>query len=96
MPILGGGAAGRFAVKSYPRVSDMLEPVRRVAMPRAPRLVVPGGTVHVVARCNNCGFYFTTPEDFAVLLTHLHDLVWTAAVPRYAYTLMSTPIHLLL
>jgi hypothetical protein len=40
-------------MKRYPRVEDLLGPVQRVAMPRAPRLVAPGSTVHVVARCNN-------------------------------------------
>ena len=27
--------------------------------------------MHVVARCNNREFYFTTPEDFEILLEHL-------------------------
>ena len=83
-------------MKPYPLVSDILGPALRVAMPRAPRLVVPGGTVHVVARCNNREFYFTTPEDFAVLLAHLHELVRTYEVTLYAYTLMSNHVHLLL
>ena len=47
-------------MKPYPLVDDLPRPVRRVAMPRAPRLAAPGGTVHVVARCNNREFYFTT------------------------------------
>jgi hypothetical protein len=34
----------------------------QITMPRAPRLYAPGGTMHVVARCNNQEFYFTTPE----------------------------------
>ena len=83
-------------MKPYPLASDMLGPALRVAMPRAPRLVAPGGTVHVVARCNNREFYFTTPEDFAVLLAHLHELVRTYEVTLYAYTLMSNHVHLLL
>jgi hypothetical protein len=36
-------------------------------MPRPPRLVAPGGTVYVVARCKSRGFCFTSPDDFAVL-----------------------------
>ena len=83
-------------MKPYPRVEDLLGPVQRVAMPRAPRLVAPGSTVHVVARCNNREFYFTTPEDFAVLLGHLREMVRTYEVTLYAYTLMSNHIHLLL
>ncbi len=74
----------------------MLEPALRVAMPRAPRLLAPGGTVHVVARCNNREFYFSTPEDFAVLLAHLHEMVRSYDVTLYAYTLMSNHVHLLL
>ena len=78
-------------MKPYPRVEELLGPVQRVAMPRAPRLVAPGGTVHVVARCDHREFYFTTPEDFAVLLGHLRALVRTYEVTLYAYTLMSDP-----
>jgi hypothetical protein len=47
-------------MKPYPLASDMLGPALRVAMPRLPRLVAPGGTVRVVARCNNREFYFQT------------------------------------
>jgi len=82
--------------KPYPRVDDLLVPVARVAMPRAPRLAVPGGTVHVVARCNNQEFYFTTPEDCALLLTHLRQMLRTYTVTLYAYTLMANHVHLLL
>jgi hypothetical protein len=49
-------------MKRYPRVKNLLRPVLVVAMPRAGRLYAPGGTVHVVARCNNRELYFTTPE----------------------------------
>jgi putative transposase len=83
-------------MKPYPVVEDLVRPVLRVGMPRAPRLVVPGGTVHVVARCNNREFCFTTPEDFTVLLAHLREWVRTYEVTLYAYTLMSNHVHLLL
>ncbi len=83
-------------MKSYPLVDDLLRPVLRVAMPRAPRLSAPGGTVHVVARCNNREFSFTTPEDFEVLLAHLREMVRTYEVTLYGYTLMSNHVHLLL
>jgi len=59
-------------------------------------LVAPGSTVHVVARCNNREFYFTTSEDFELLLAHLRELVRTYEVTLYAYTLMSNHMHLLL
>ena len=62
-----------FVVKHYPLVEDLLRPVLRVAMPRAARVVVPGGSMHVVVRCNNREFYLTTSEDIEVLLVHLHE-----------------------
>jgi len=83
-------------MKPYPRVEDLVPPALRVRMPRAPRVVAPGGTVHVVARCNNREFYFTTAEDFDVLLAHLRELIRTYAVTVYAYTLMSNHAHLLM
>jgi len=83
-------------MKSYPLADELVRPVLRVGMPRAPRLVAPGGTVHVVARCNNREFYFTTPEDFELLLAHLREWVRTYEVTLYAYTLMSNHLHLLL
>ena len=55
-------------MKMYPRAEDLIQPLPRVAMPRAPRLQVPGGTMHVVARCNNREFSFSTAADFALLL----------------------------
>ena len=73
---------GGCAVTSYPQVSDMLEPGRRVALPRAPRLVVPGGTVHVVARSNNREFYFITPEDFPVWCPVPFDGVSTSGIAK--------------
>lgn len=40
-------------------------------MPQPARLQAPGGTGHVVARCNHQEFCFTTPADFQLLLAHL-------------------------
>ena len=59
-------------MKPYPLVEDLGRLVPGVAMPRAPRVVAPGGTIHVVARYNNREFYFSTAEDFDLLLAHLH------------------------
>jgi len=56
----------------------------------------PGGTVHVVARCNNREFSFTTAEDFDLLIAHLRELVRTYEITLYAYALMSNYVHLLL
>jgi putative transposase len=65
-------------------------------MPRLPRLYAPGGTMHVVARCNNREFCITTPEDFGVLLDHLGEMGDIYKIRLFAYTLMSNHIHLLL
>ncbi len=82
--------------KQYPLVTDLLQPLGRIHMPRAPRLYVPGATVHVVARCNNREFSLTTADDFQVLLAHLREMSRTYDVPLYAYTLMANHVHLLL
>ena len=83
----------------------MREPALRVAMPRAPQVIAlphfvrnlsTGGTMHVVARCNNREFYFTSAEDFDCLLAHLRELVRTYEVTVYAYALMSNHVHVLL
>jgi putative transposase len=83
-------------VKPYPLVDEIIRPVLRVGMPRALRLNAPGETMHVVARCNNREFSFTTAEDFDLLLAHLRELVRTYEITLYASTLMSNHVHLLL
>jgi hypothetical protein len=54
-------------------------------MPRAPRVIAPGGTMHVVARCNNREFYYTSAEDFELLFAHLREMCRTYEVTVYAY-----------
>jgi putative transposase len=71
-------------------------PILQVAMPRAPRIYAPGGTMHVVARCNNREFYFEAQEDFEILLDHLKEMSNAYGVKLFGYTLMSNHIHLLL
>ncbi len=83
-------------MKPYPLIDDLVGPVLRVMMPRAPRVIAPGGTMHVVTRCNNREFYFTAAADFELLVSHLRELVRTYEVTVYAYTLMSNHVHLLL
>ncbi len=48
----------------------------------------------MVARCNNREFYFAAPEDFEILLDHLGEM--GSAYRLFAYTLISSHIHLLL
>ena len=55
----------------YPLVADLARPGGRVVMPGLPRLQASGCIVHVVGRCNNREFCFTTPDDFRMLITHL-------------------------
>jgi REP element-mobilizing transposase RayT len=76
--------------------ADFVTPSGRVQMPRAPRLHAPGATVHVVARCNNREFCFTTADDFGVLRAHLREMARTYDLTPYAYTLMANHVHVLL
>ena len=92
----GKGQQRPGAGKPYAQEAERRAPVRRVAMPRAPRLYGPEATAHVVARCNNREFYFTTPEDFATVLGKLRGMVRDYELTLYAYTVMSNHIHLLL
>jgi putative transposase len=80
----------------YGEKRDAARPIHEIAMPRLPRLYAPSGTVHVVARCNNREFYFLSPEDFGILLDHLGEMSSAYGVGLFAYTLMSSHIHLLL
>jgi len=80
----------------YGEREDAVRPILQVAMPRSPRLYAPRGTMHVVARCNNREFYFTAAEDFEILLDHLGEMSRAYGVRLFAYTLMSSHIHLLL
>ena len=93
--MVGGGESG-VIVKPYPVGEDHLRALPRVAMPRAMRVYAPGGTMHVVARCNNREFGFATAADFESLLAHLREIRRIYEVTLYAYTLMSNHIHLLL
>ena len=73
-----------------------IRPSLQIAMPRLPRIYAPGGTLHVVARCNNREFYFNAVEDFEILLDHLEEMSGKYEVRVFAYMLMSNHIHLLL
>lgn len=64
-------------------------------MSRAPRLRAPGGTIHVVARCNNREFLLNGPADFESVLHCLGMMRASYGVMLYAYTLMSNHVHLL-
>ena len=63
-PVLDHDGSDGDTAKPYPLAVDLVGLVQRVGMPRAPRVVAPGDTIHVVVRCNNREFYCTTAEDF--------------------------------
>lgn len=86
-----GGSAGQ-----YPLAADVVGRAGHVAMPRLPRVYAQGATVHVVGRCNNGEFCFTTPDDFQILLARLEEMTRNYGVTLYAYTLMANHVHLLL
>lgn len=88
------GAGRRETTGFYDEGEGAVRPVVQIAMPRLPRLYTPGGTMHVVARCNNREFCFTAAEDFEILLDHLGEMSSAYKVRLFAYTLMSN--HLLL
>ena len=67
-------------MRPYPLGDDLVRPVLRVRMPRAPRVVAPGGTMHVVAQRNHREFSFTSAQDCELLLAHLHAMVRTYEV----------------
>jgi hypothetical protein len=46
----------------YGERNGAVRPALQIAMPRLPRIYAPGGTMHVVAQCNNHKFYFAAPE----------------------------------
>jgi hypothetical protein len=47
--VLAIGAPGRDAVKPYALVDEIIRPVLRVGMPRAPRLIALGTLHHVIS-----------------------------------------------
>jgi len=57
------GARDREAMTLYGEREGEVRPVLQIAMPRWPGVYAPGGTMHVVARCNNREFYFAGLEE---------------------------------
>jgi len=53
---------GRF-LNLYQVLGEVMDPARRVPMPRAPRLHAPGDTAHAMAPCNNRKFPWITAEN---------------------------------
>ncbi len=65
-------------------------------MARKPRLDVPGGFYHVIARGNRRAPIFHDDEDYAAYLDRLERYRRRDAVTLHAYVLMTNHVHLLL
>jgi putative transposase len=64
-------------------------------MPRPPRVVLPGHTLHLIQRGNNRSSCFVDDEDRACYLASLHRSSANARCPVHAYVLMTNHVHLL-
>jgi putative transposase len=64
-------------------------------MARLPRLTLPGYPHHVIQRGNNRQAIFSTPADYDMLLTLLHENAQKFGVAVHAYVLMTNHFHLL-
>ena len=65
-------------------------------MARPPRLHVPGGLYHVLARGNNRQQIFRQPADYHFYLARLAHLLTRTGTRCYAYCLMPNHLHLLM
>ncbi len=65
-------------------------------MARPPRLHVPGGLYHVLARGNNRQRIFRQPADYRFYLARMATLLARTETRCYAYCLMPNHLHLLL
>jgi hypothetical protein len=79
-------------VTFYPMAEELVRPVLRVGMPRVARLVGPGGTMHVVAQCNN---RIRGIGDFELRICR-RSAMSDEPKATDAYTLVSNHVHLLL
>lgn len=81
------------------RVRSMTERkcLRRIdrRMPRPPRVVLPGHTLHLIQRGNNRSPCFVDDQDRARYLVILHHSSVDARCPVHAYVLMTNHVHLL-
>jgi putative transposase len=65
-------------------------------MPRQPRLVIPGVSLHVLQRGNNKGACFLAERDYLCYLAHLREISVRHRVSVHAYCLMTNHVHLFL
>lgn len=68
---------------------------RSVAMPRRPRLELPGVPLHLTHRGVNRAATFLSPEDFSEYRSALAEAATLHRVRIHAYVLMSNHVHLL-
>jgi putative transposase len=67
-----------------------------LAMPRRPRLELPGVPLHVIHRGVNRAATFLDDEDFIRYRHCLSDALAEQGIPLHAYVLMTNHVHLLL
>jgi putative transposase len=65
-------------------------------MPRQPRLVIPGVSLHVIQRGNNKSACFLEDRDYLCYLAHLREISARHGVSIHAYCLMTNHVHLFL
>lgn len=66
------------------------------AMPRRPRLCLPGTALHLIQRGNNRSACFFAEDDYLFYLHHLEELARRFDCAVHAYVLMTNHVHLLL
>lgn len=79
--------------------SNHLHPVssrRHQVMPRPPRLVIPGTSLHVIQRGNNRNITFRSPADYKRYRGILFEASRRAECAVHAYVLMPNHVHLLI
>lgn len=65
-------------------------------MPRRPRVILPGATLHLIQRGNNRSACFFAEEDYRFYLDHLAEQAQRHACAIHAWCLMTNHVHLLL
>jgi putative transposase len=64
-------------------------------MGRQPRIIIEGYYYHIIVRCNNKEFLFTTDENFAVFFDILKKYKERYLLKLYCYAIMANHFHLI-
>ena len=88
--------AASYGLRLPPRACSNRSRYAATAMPRRPRLELPGVPLHVTHRGVNRAATFLDDEDFAHYRRHLGDALAARGFALHAYVLMTNHVHLLL